>query len=1609
MRSGTRALPERILWVVITSMALCLFPHSALIAEPVQPEQARRVVDTFLSKRLAHPRATPKVLVKAVEGAADAGQIVTGLREIRDDDGTTLAYVADLNPRGFIATSADTDITPIVAYSLRNSLPAGENNPLYCMLKEDMRRRARALAEYTQFKTARTKELWDIYACGAIEDSANETFEQWPQEGTTSTGGWLETTWDQDAPYNAFCPLDPVDGIRSYVGCVATALAQVVNYHQKCDVYFDRADSYMTYGGINVDADSDLYDFPSFEELNDYLSALVLKYDTQSDLNDTDVAALSFACGVAVDMDYSSEGSGASRDAVQEALLEKFGYHSAEMTGGLSSQWHPALQENLINGLPAFLGIGPPDCWGGHMLVCDGYNTNSEYHLNFGWGAEHPDEILEAWYSLPEYIPREHTVVEEVILNVLPDQPSIGVEPASLFFQGIPGEESWFQSLHVRNNKTAPLQINAVSCPEGFIIKRSGGSYSDHIDSFEIPSLGETSLSVKFFPDEAGSYYGVLKIDYNDDKTKYVILQGSAFAGGRKIGAGIVHGLWSKQDSPYFISGDIRVSKYSTLTIEPGVKVMFTGPYSMTVREQTSLIAVGNENEPIEFTALNRDVGWGGLRFVDSGVDDVLTHCSITFAKKHSAPIDDGGEDDNAEGYCGGGVYCFNSSPKITNCKITNNEADSAGAIYCLDSSPVITNTLIANNFSPGGCPRSGGVFTDGEGVAEILNCTIANNSPGGIFSLSYERVDVRNTIIWGNSEFQVNTRESKAELSFCNVQDGYQGQGNIDADPCFFAPTADVGIEYDASTANWAPQCNSPCINAGNETDADLPATDLAGNPRIHSKIVDIGAYENQSDLPLITVRPSGTLDAGFVRVDTNSVTSIGIANTGAMGFDIQSLSIPEGNDVFSIVTPVSDHHLAPTESVTVDIQFAPAQEKVYNGELQILSTSANCPEMTLALRGVGVAGTIVPEGPVSGTWAKADAPFTITGDIHVPQEQELKIEPGVVVKFAGHFGLTVERNANLIAEGTEKDNIIFTPTDTNEGWFGIRFVGCGNDDVLRYCTIEYSKKPRTGESGYMNHLGGGILCCAWWGDEPPDQYGMPDVTFSNPTIEHCLISHNHAVLGGAIACVEYGMATLAHTKIVDNTADLDGAGLYLWYDFGLIFNNVIANNSGSYSGGIMTEQGDAWITGNTIAQNRPNALYLGPACDICWDTPIINNIIWQNEIYVSEDVGPGDYIIMSNDIQGGWEGEGNIDVDPCFADPNNRDYHLKSEAGRWDPNAGTWVRDDVTSPCIDAGHPEMPWLDEFRPHGGRVNMGAYGGTKQASLSNVPDSGIADLNGDGSVDYKDMTLLVDKWLDQGLLAEDIDRNGVIGLGDFCIIAESWLHEDIEPEPKPVGGLVSHWRFDEGAGETAYDSVSDKHGTIHGAIWTAGKINGALRFDGYGDYVRMPEFGLAEFQPDCTIAAWTKTDTAFPNYGVIASCRQQMTPSVLFELDREGGGFRFTVRDAAGTAATASNYCTLTPGNWYHIVGIREGDDLVVYVNGDRGTVVSPWSDRFGIIWPSTLTIGALDCCGLGVHHHFDGTIDEVMLFDRALSGEEVNVLYGYGAELGMADSGEIE
>jgi len=211
-----------------------------------------------------------------------------------------------------------------------------------------------------------------------------------------------------------------------------------------------------------------------------------------------------------------------------------------------------------------------------------------------------------------------------------------------------------------------------------------------------------------------------------------------------------------------------------------------------------------------------------------------------------------------------------------------------------------------------------------------------------------------------------------------------------------------------------------------------------------------------------------------------------------------------------------------------------------------------------------------------------------------------------------------------------------------------------------------------------------------------------------SNPIIERCIMANNYAEVGGGIACNENSSPTIKNCTISGNLTYQDGGGIYC----GASSNPIITNS--------------------TIVGNETEEAYVGGIACFGGSAPIITY----------------------SDIQGGWPGEGNIDVDPCFADVASGDYHLKSQAGRWEPNEGRWVMDEVTSPCIDAGDPMSPIGLEPFPNGGIVNMGAYGGTVEASKSyfgEPPCETIVagDVNGDCVIDFRDFCIMALHWMEE--------------------------------------------------------------------------------------------------------------------------------------------------------------------------------------------------------------------------------------------------------------------
>jgi len=216
--------------------------------------------------------------------------------------------------------------------------------------------------------------------------------------------------------------------------------------------------------------------------------------------------------------------------------------------------------------------------------------------------------------------------------------------------------------------------------------------------------------------------------------------------------------------------------------------------------------------------------------------------------------------------------------------------------------------------------------------------------------------------------------------------------------------------------------------------------------------------------------------------------------------------------------------------------------------------------------------------------------------------------------------------------------------------------------------------------------------------------------------TITSCVFENNTSQGrgGGAIACLGGHMVIRASVFKENQTAARGGA-LRLQANEACQITNCLFIGNEAKEGGAVYNEGDLAVTNSVFVRNASNQGVLSAR----GDTSLVKNcIFWIN---TPEDIdGPANvsYSFVRGDL--GREGHNNITdhPDPLFADIENDDYHLQSQAGRWDTRQSRWIVDDRTSPCIDAGDPESDFSLEALPNGGRINLGAYGGTEQASQS---------------------------------------------------------------------------------------------------------------------------------------------------------------------------------------------------------------------------------------------------------------------------------------------------
>ncbi|UCH88339.1 MAG: LamG domain-containing protein [Thermoplasmata archaeon] len=205
-------------------------------------------------------------------------------------------------------------------------------------------------------------------------------------------------------------------------------------------------------------------------------------------------------------------------------------------------------------------------------------------------------------------------------------------------------------------------------------------------------------------------------------------------------------------------------------------------------------------------------------------------------------------------------------------------------------------------------------------------------------------------------------------------------------------------------------------------------------------------------------------------------------------------------------------------------------------------------------------------------------------------------------------------------------------------------------------------------------------------------------------------------------------------------------------------------------------------------------------------------------------------------------------------------------------------------------------------------------------------------------------------------------------------------------------GLVAYWKFDEGSGTIAYDSIGDNDGKILGATWTTGQVGGALSFDGWFDYVEVPDSADLDITDELTIEAWIFPVIPNPYASIIVT---KMTSYGYYprnyQLGISGSGDRYQF---CTTGCTWSKETSTQLYQWNHIATTYDGSTVSFYVNGN---FVESKAFYYGMAANDfSLTIGGDD---YWIYNGYKGSLDEVAIWDKVLGLEEIQRHYQNGLE----------
>ena len=419
---------------IIIMLALAL-TCVTLQARPVDQETAKRLGQSFVKANFEFTRQSDQLDL---------------VQTAFSDRGEACYYIFNVGETGFVIMAADDNYRPVIGYSDRGVFNPDDMAPALADYLEVVRQGVMMASQSASPKAAVAADWAMLEKCGRLVS----------RHGDREDVFLVQTTWNQNYPYNYFCPLgEGGPGGHCYAGCVATAAAQLMKYwdhplHGQGSYTYIPED-HPEYGPLTVNFGEATYDW---ENMPNSISASSPIEQIEA------VAQLIYHVGVSVDMNYRPSSSGAVTGKLCQTMPAYFFYTNQMDNLYREDYTHEDYMQLIIDAID--MSWPMVHRGGGHAYVLDGYNDNDMVHFNWGWSGS-----SDGWFNIDEH---GYTDGQSVIYNYVPAEVYAATSGAPTDMNVVPANDGTLVATISWKNPSITLTNAPLEAIDQIVVARNG-------------------------------------------------------------------------------------------------------------------------------------------------------------------------------------------------------------------------------------------------------------------------------------------------------------------------------------------------------------------------------------------------------------------------------------------------------------------------------------------------------------------------------------------------------------------------------------------------------------------------------------------------------------------------------------------------------------------------------------------------------------------------------------------------------------------------------------------------------------------------------------------------------------------------------------------------------------------------------------------------------------------------------------------------------------------------------------------------------------------------------------------------------------------------------